>query len=110
MVGLEGSSKGEPESGTESAMELLDKGIDVPVEGVDVPVDDEVIVAALSCGANLPLTHACSCQEMLGARLICSIEDEVIGNTVNMLEAQADFRNDRPLDMDMVTWDGVMLT
>ena len=48
--GSKGSSNGESNLGFESVSELSE-------EGVDVPVDEGVIVAALSRGTNRPLTH-----------------------------------------------------
>ena len=49
-------------------------------EGVDVPVDKGVMVAARSWEANLPLTHGCSFQEVLGARLLTLLKRRHYGS------------------------------
>jgi len=69
--GSKGSSNGESDSGVESASELSE-------EGVDVPVDEGVIVAARSWGTNRPLTCGWSFQDVLGARLLMGIKDKVV--------------------------------
>jgi hypothetical protein len=44
------SSNGESDSGSESVSELLE-------EGIEIPVDDRVMVASLSWGTNLLFSH-----------------------------------------------------
>ena len=70
--GSSGSSNGESNSG--------DSVIELSEEGVDVPVDDGVMVAALSRDANLPFCRGCSFQVVLGARLLVCVGDEMVDN------------------------------
>jgi len=62
-------------SSIESASELSVDGIEVPE---DIVENNGVIVAAQSQGTNLPLTHSWSFQEVLGARLLASVETKVL--------------------------------
>ena len=75
----------------DSARELSEKGVDVPVEGVDVPVADGVIVTALSWDANFPFCHGWSFQELLGARLSVGVGDKVVDNAGNTFDTHACF-------------------
>ena len=54
--------------------ELSVDGVDVPVDGV---VDAGVIVAALSLDMNFPFCRGWFFQELVGARLLMSVVDEV---------------------------------
>jgi len=54
--------------------ELSVEGVDVPEDGV---LDEGMIVAALSRGMNLPLLLGWSFQDVLGASLLMSVENEV---------------------------------
>jgi hypothetical protein len=60
-------------------MELSVEGVDVPEDAV---LDDGVIVAALSLGANLPLILGWPIQELLDARVLVGAGDEVVDNGV----------------------------
>jgi len=83
-------------SGIESARELLVEGVDVPK---DAAVDEAVMVAALSRGANLPLTLGWSCQWLLGARMLVDDgKNKAIDNVLNTLETRVGFGDDRPFD------------
>jgi hypothetical protein len=88
-------------------MELSVEGVDVPEDAV---LDDGVIVAALSLGANLPLILGWPIQELLGARVLVGAGDEVVDNEGNTREARAGFGDYRPADVDVVTLGGVTLT
>ena len=70
----------------DSARELSEEGVDVPMEGVDVPVADGVIVAALSQDANFLFRRGWSFQELLGARLSVGVGDEVVDNARNTFD------------------------
>ena len=76
----------------DSARELSEEGVDVPMEGVDVPVADGVIVAALSRDANFPFCRGWFFQELLGARLSVGVGDEVVDNARNTFDTRACFR------------------
>ena len=62
---------GESDLGVESASELSE-------DGVDVPVDEGVIVAARSQGTNLPLTRGWSFQDVFGTRLLMGAKDKMV--------------------------------
>jgi hypothetical protein len=88
-------------------MELSVEGVDVPEDAV---LDDGVIAAALSLGANLPLILGWPIQELLGARVLVGAGDKVVDNKGNTREARAGFGDYRPVDVDVVTLGGVTLT
>jgi len=83
-----GSVNGESDSGSEGVSELSE-------EGVDVPVDVGVMVAALSRGMNLPFCHGWSFQEVLGTRLLVGVGNKVVDNTGSTPDTRAGFGDDR---------------